>query len=84
MALSHAGRPHDAIPHAREAVALSNGEDPRILELLGPLYAQTGRLADAIESTRKALDVAVRTGDQQLVDDLRARLAGYASSAGNR
>ena len=85
LALSMAGRPQEAIPHAREAVALSNGQNPQVLELLGRLYAQTGSTADAIEWTQRALDVAVQTGDQQLVDDLRARLASYgAATARNR
>lgn len=81
LALSKAGRPQEAIPHAREAVTLSNGQTPQVLELLGRLYAQVGRTADAIESTRRALDVAVQSGDQQLIADLRARLASYAAAA---
>ncbi|MCX6538881.1 MAG: tetratricopeptide repeat protein [Acidobacteria bacterium] len=85
FALFMAGRPQEALPHAKEAVALSNGQNPRVLELLGLIYARTGRIADAIESTRRALDVAVKTGDRQLVDDLRARLASYrAATARNR
>jgi len=85
MALSKAGRPQEAIPHAKEAVALSNGENPQVLELLGRLYAQTGRTADAIGPTQRALEVAAQIGDQQLVEDLRARLASYrAAAARNR
>jgi Flp pilus assembly protein TadD len=85
LALSMAGRPQEAIPHAKEAVALSNGQNPQTLELLGRLYAQTGKAADAIETTQRALDLAVRSGDQQLADDLRARLAAYrAATSGHR
>jgi tetratricopeptide (TPR) repeat protein len=79
FALFLAGRPQEAIPHAQQAVALSNGQQPRVLELLGLLYAQTGRSADAIATTQKALDVAMQSGDAQLVDDLRARLASYGA-----
>ena len=84
LALSMAGRPQEAIPHAQEAVALSNGQDPRVLELLGQLYAQTGRAADAIMWTQVALDVAVQAGDQQLADELRARLTSYEAEAARR
>jgi Flp pilus assembly protein TadD len=84
FALFMAGRPQEALPHAKEAVALSNGQNPRVLELLGLIYARTGRIADAIESTRRALDVAVQTGDRQLVDDLRARLASYRAATARK
>jgi Flp pilus assembly protein TadD len=84
LALSNAGRPREAIPHAKEAVALSDGQNPEILELLGRLYAQTGRTAEAIETTRQALEVAVRTGDQQLAAELRARLASYTTAPPGR
>jgi Flp pilus assembly protein TadD len=78
MALSKVHREREAIPHAAEAVALSNGQNPWALELLGLLYAETGRLAEAVESTRKALDAAVQAGDEQLAADLRARLASFS------
>jgi Flp pilus assembly protein TadD len=85
LALSMTGRPEEAIPHAKEAVALANGQNPRTLELLGLLYAQTGKSADAVASTQRALEVATQTGDRQLADALRARLAGWrAPGAGPR
>jgi tetratricopeptide (TPR) repeat protein len=82
LALSLAGRPQEAIPRAREAVALSGGQDPLILDLLGRLYGQAGRLPEAIETTRQAVDVAARTGDERLVRDLRARLGAYEAARG--
>jgi Flp pilus assembly protein TadD len=81
LALAMAGRAQEAIPHAQEAVTLSDGRDARILDLLGRLYGQTGRLADAAETTRKALEVALQSGDQRLVDDLRSRAASYEAEA---
>jgi Flp pilus assembly protein TadD len=82
LALSLAGRPQEAIPRAQEAVALSGGQDPLILDLLGRLYGQAGRLPEAIETTRQAVDVAARAGDERLVRDLRARLAAYEAARG--
>jgi tetratricopeptide (TPR) repeat protein len=84
VALSLAGRPQEAIPHAREAVALSNGQNPLILDLLGRLYGQAGRLPEAIETTRRALDVASQAGDERLAHALRARLSSYEAAAGGR
>ncbi len=82
LALLMAGRASEAIPHAEQAVTLSSGQDPLILDLLGRLYAQTGRLPEAIEATRRALEIASRANDRPLVRDLRARLASYGNAAG--
>ena len=84
MALSLAGRPGEALPHAQEAVALSKGRNPLILDLLGRLYAQAGRLPEAAEATRRALDLATEANDQPLVRDLRARLSTYETAAASR
>lgn len=84
LALSAAGRPQEALPHAREAVTLSNGQNPQVLDLLGRIYADTGKVAEAIEATQRALDVALQMGDRQLADDLRARLASYQGGTAGR
>ena len=81
LALSMAGRAQEAIPHAQQAVTLSNGQNPLILDLLGRLYAQAGRLPEAIETTRQALEVASQANDQQLARDLQARLSSYEAAA---
>jgi tetratricopeptide (TPR) repeat protein len=83
LALSLAGRAQEAIPHAQRAVTLSNGQNPLILDLLGRLYAQAGQLPEAIEATRKALEIATQADDQPLVRDLRARLLSYETAAGS-
>jgi tetratricopeptide (TPR) repeat protein len=84
LALSLAGRPGEAIPHAERAVALSSGQDPLILDLLGRLLAQTGRLPEAADATRRALEVATRAGDERLAAELRGRLASYEAAAAGR
>jgi tetratricopeptide (TPR) repeat protein len=82
LALSMAGRVQEALPHAQQAVSLSNGQDPLLLDLLGRLYAQAGRLPEAIEATRQALAIASQSSDQRLARDLRARLSSYENAAG--
>jgi tetratricopeptide (TPR) repeat protein len=84
LALSLAGRAQEAIPHAEQAVQLSNGQNPLILDLLGRLYGQAGRLPEAIDATRRALDVAQKAGDERLVRELRARLSTYEDAARRR
>jgi tetratricopeptide (TPR) repeat protein len=81
LALSMVGRAQEAVPHAEQAVTLTNGQNPLVLDLLGRLYAQAGRLPEAIATTRQALEVASRANDQNLVRDLRARLSSYEAAA---
>jgi len=82
LALSLAGRPQEAIPHAQQAVALTSGQDPLLLDMLGRLYAQAGRVPDAVEPTRRALEIATRAGDDSLARDLRGRLSTYEATVG--
>jgi tetratricopeptide (TPR) repeat protein len=81
LALSLANRPQEAVPHAERAVAMSNGRDPTLLDLLGRLYAQAGRLGEAADTTRRAIDVASRAGDEKLARELQARLLQYEAAA---
>jgi Flp pilus assembly protein TadD len=81
VALSMAGRPDEGIPHAVEGVALSNGSNPLMLDVLGRLYAQGHRYAEAIETTRRALDLARGARDEALARELAARLAAYQAAA---
>jgi hypothetical protein len=60
-----------------QAVALSNAQEPVILSLLAAMYAEVGRFPDAVASARKAVDLANRSGDQNLADTLKRRIARY-------
>ena len=84
LALSMAGRPQEAIPHAQQAIALTKGQDPLLLDMLGRLYGQAGRLPEAMEATRQALEIATRAADQSLARDLRGRLSSYEAAAAGR
>ena len=81
LALSLAGRPQEAIPHAEQAAALTGRRNPLILDLLGRLYAQAGRLPEAAETTRQALALARQAGDERLVRELSHRLSSYEAPA---
>jgi tetratricopeptide (TPR) repeat protein len=81
LALGLADRPEEAIPHAQKAVAISRGQNPLLLDLLGRLYAQAGRFAEAVETARRALDIAARAGHEPLARDLRERLEEYEAAA---
>jgi Flp pilus assembly protein TadD len=83
LALSLAGRPQEAIPRAQQAVALTNGQDPLLLDMLGRLYAQAGRVTEALEPTRQALEIARRAGDVNLARELQGRLSTYEATAGS-
>jgi Flp pilus assembly protein TadD len=81
LALSLAGRPQEAIPHAEQAAALTGRRNPLILDLLGRLYAQAGRLPEAAETARQALALARQAGDERLVRELSHRLSSYEAPA---
>jgi tetratricopeptide (TPR) repeat protein len=82
LALSMAGRTQEAIPHLQRAVEMSEGRNPLLLDLLGRLYAQTGRLPEAIETTRQALAIASQANDERLARELRAKLDSYGAAGG--
>jgi tetratricopeptide (TPR) repeat protein len=82
LALSLAGRVQEAVSHAERAVALSEGRDPLMLDLLGRLYARDGRLREAVEATRRAIEVASRTSGSRLARELAERLSSYEAALG--
>lgn len=67
----------EAIPHMERAAALSSAQEPVILSLLAAMYAEVGRFPDAVTSARKALDLAIRNGNQELADTLNRRITRY-------
>jgi Flp pilus assembly protein TadD len=63
----------EALKLALRAVDLSHGKDPSMLDALAAAYAEAGRFREAVETARRALDLAPRN----LVPALQARLAMY-------
>ena len=54
--------------------------DPRVLDLLAAAFAEAGRFPDAVETARRAFELATAQGDTKLANDLQARLALYRAN----
>jgi tetratricopeptide (TPR) repeat protein len=71
-------RAEEAIPHLEKA---SFGRRPAILATLADAYAEAGRLADAVETGRRALSLAWPPNERRAADSLRARIAVWEASS---
>lgn len=70
-----------AVALASQANDLTGGDNPAVLDVLAAAYAEEGRFADAIETSRRALELANAAGDTEMATKLQAHLALYR--AGN-
>ena len=75
--LATRGRFDEAIPHLEKAAA---GGDPAVGGMLAAVYAQVGRLGDALETARKALQVARERNQEELVRALSGSVASYEAA----
>jgi tetratricopeptide (TPR) repeat protein len=66
-----------AVRFAERAVKLAGDQEPALLDTLAAAYAEAGRFPEAVETARRALDLAVGHQDQRLAEGLRARIALY-------
>lgn len=67
----------DALPHLELAAA---GGDPAIGGMLAAVYAQVGRLKEALETARRALAAARQRHQEDLVQSLSGSIAAYESA----
>ena len=74
--LATRGRFDEAIPHLEKAAA----GDPEAAGMLAAVYAQVGRLSDAIATAREALRAAEERNRQDLVRALTASIARYEAA----
>jgi Flp pilus assembly protein TadD len=79
--LASKGRFAEAVPQLEEAVRLSGAREPSILGMLGAMYGETGRFADAANLTRRALDIAQQAHDDKTIQSLKTSLARYEALA---
>jgi tetratricopeptide (TPR) repeat protein len=77
--LATRGRFDEAIPQLEKAAA---GGDPATGGMLAAVYAQVGRMGDALETARKALRVARERNQQELVRALSGSVASYEAAQG--
>ena len=54
----------EAVELARRAVKLSDGREPAILGTLAAAYAEAGRFPEAVQTARKALELATQQNKQ--------------------
>jgi tetratricopeptide (TPR) repeat protein len=66
-----------AVELARQANALTGGEDPIILHTLAAALAETGRFSEAVETARHALQLAEAQSNTRLAGQLQLELKLY-------
>jgi Flp pilus assembly protein TadD len=69
----------EAVAELQKSVDLSGGENGRYLAALAEADDKNGRVDDATQYARRALDLAVREHDSQLEQDMRSDLERFAS-----
>jgi Flp pilus assembly protein TadD len=75
-ALAQAGRLPDAVAQLQKSIEAGGGRDWQPYDTLGAVYSKMGRPDEAIHAERQAVDLAP-TDDEDLIRNLRARLAAY-------
>ncbi len=67
----------DALPYFERAVSLSGGREPLSLDMLAAMYYEVGRFMEAVQTGRRALDLAIQLNNQDLATAIKSRLAIY-------
>jgi tetratricopeptide (TPR) repeat protein len=67
----------EAVELAERAVRLTGGQEPLVLDTLAAAQAEAGRFTEAVETERRAADLARQRNNAQLVETLKARIALY-------
>ncbi len=70
----------EAVGLARRAVQLSNGREPGFLDTLAAAYAEVGRFPEAVQTARKALDLATQQNKPALAESIRAKIPLYKAA----
>ena len=68
-----------AVKLARQAVQLSNGLSPQIVDTLAAAYAEAGQFPEAIETARRALELSVAQNNKPLTDVIQNQLKLFES-----
>ena len=66
-----------AVPLAEKANRLTKFSQPEMMETLAAAYAAAGRFPEAIQASRKALELARRSGKSDLAKKIEARMVLY-------
>lgn len=66
-----------AVEVAQQAVQLSMGRSPEILDTLAAAYAEAGRFPEAVETANRALSLSALQNNRPLVDAIQTQLKLY-------
>ena len=66
-----------AVEFAQRAEELTSGREPAILDTLAAAYAEAGRFAEAVQTARKALELAEQQGKRPLAESIKAKIRLY-------
>lgn len=67
----------EAVRLAEKAHALTGRADPSIHDTLAAAYAEAGRYTEAVSAAERGLELALKQGNAQIADSLRAGLSHY-------
>jgi tetratricopeptide (TPR) repeat protein len=70
----------EALRLAQQAVQLSAGHDPTVLDTLAIAYAATGKFTDADQTAHRALELAAEQHRAQLVEALNTKIKLYKAN----
>jgi Flp pilus assembly protein TadD len=70
-----------AVNLAEQALKLSGGRSPAILQTLAAAYAETGQFARAVETARRALELTTAQGNTPLAEALQKEIALYQAGS---
>jgi tetratricopeptide (TPR) repeat protein len=74
----------EAVELAQRALQISGGKDPAILHTLAAAYAETGRFPEAVQTARKAQELATQQSKQALADSIQAKIRIYETGSAIR
>ena len=79
--LAAQGRFADALPQFEQAAALSNRQDPGVLQMLAAMESETGKFAEAVSTAQTAMELAKQQQNDALAASLEANLSRYRAQA---
>lgn len=82
--LAARGRYAEALVHFQKAVELSQANEPMSLDMFAAMLSEVGRYEDAAQAARRALEVALATNNQPMIQSFRAKLARYEALAAKK
>ncbi len=74
----------EAVQVGEQAVRVTKGENPLVLDALGAAYAENGQFDKAVDVTKKAIEIALSANANPLAEDIRTRLRKYLTHQPHR